>query len=222
MCMRNRLIKLGRTLTIAVCALSMSGLVYSCTDDYDLPDKTPSWLGSSIYDYLNEKENFTNTIRLIDDLDYAEVLGKTGSKTLFVANDEAFNRFYQKNPWGVKSYDDLTMSMKKMFAVVAAAWWAIACVAFDYLAHLCASAYQIWKGTAYLVFIPVCVAIDACIHTPGLVPVLLVFYPVGTAILLQAALGIREWAHGRNGDEELARGLGECRTGSARPRPMTR
>ncbi len=114
MCMRNRLIKLGRTLTIAVCALSMSGLVYSCTDDYDLPDKTPSWLGSSIYDYLNEKENFTNTIRLIDDLDYAEVLGKTGSKTLFVANDEAFNRFYQKNPWGVKSYDDLTMSMKKM------------------------------------------------------------------------------------------------------------
>ena len=100
MCMRNRLIKLGRTLTIAVCALSMSGLVYSCTDDYDLPDKTPSWLGSSIYNYLNEKENFTNTIRLIDDLDYAEVLGKTGSKTLFVANDEAFNRFYQKNPWG--------------------------------------------------------------------------------------------------------------------------
>lgn len=107
-------------------------------------------------------------------------------------------------------------------AVVAAAWWAIACVAFDYLAHLCESAYQIWKGTAYLVFVPACVAIDACIHTPGLIPVLLVFYPVGTAILLQAALGIREWAHGRNGDEELARGLGERRAGSARPRPMTR
>jgi hypothetical protein len=92
----------------------MGGLVNSCTDDYDLPDKTPSWLGSSIYNYLEQKGNYTNTIKLIDDLDYAEVLAKTGSKTLFVANDDAFNRFYQKNPWGVSRYQDLTQNMKKM------------------------------------------------------------------------------------------------------------
>ncbi|MCI2156860.1 MAG: hypothetical protein LKK55_07205 [Olsenella sp.] len=31
-----------------------------------------------------------------------------------------------------------------------------------------------------------------------------------------------EWAHGRNGDEELARCLGKRNAGSARPRPTTR
>ncbi len=111
--MRNRLFKFGRSLAMALCILSMGGLVYSCSDDYDLPDETPGWLGSSIYNYLVEKGNYTNTIKLIDDLDYAEVLAKTGSKTLFVANDEAYSRFYQQNPWGVKSYDDLTNNMKK-------------------------------------------------------------------------------------------------------------
>ena len=114
MCMRDRLFNYGRTLAVALCVLSMGGLVNSCTDDYDLPDKTPSWLGSSIYNYLEQKGNYTNTIKLIDDLDYAEVLAKTGSKTLFVANDDAYNRFYQKNPWGVSRYQDLTQNMKKM------------------------------------------------------------------------------------------------------------
>ena len=51
---------------------------------------------------------------MIDDLKYQEVLGKTGSKTLFVADDAAFERFYKNNPWGAKSYSDLTMPQKKM------------------------------------------------------------------------------------------------------------
>ena len=114
MCMRNRLFNFGKTLAVALCVMSMGGLVNSCTDDYDLPDKTPEWLGSSIYNYLEQKGNYTNTIKLIDDLDYAEVLAKTGSKTLFVANDDAYNRFYQNNQWGVRRYEDLTYNMKKM------------------------------------------------------------------------------------------------------------
>ena len=52
MCMKNRLIKEGGKWLMAVCLLSMCGLTYSCSDDYDLPDKKPSWLGASIYDYL--------------------------------------------------------------------------------------------------------------------------------------------------------------------------
>lgn len=112
--MRDRLFRCGRMLATALCLLSVGGLMYSCSDDYDLPDKTPEWLGSSIYNYLVEKGNYTNTVKLIDDLDYAEVLAKTGSKTLFVANDEAYEKFYQNNSWGVRSYKDLTRSQKKL------------------------------------------------------------------------------------------------------------
>lgn len=92
---------------IAVCGLS------AC-DGYDLAEKEPSWLGSSIYDYLQSEGNFTNTLRLINDLDYAEVLNKTGSKTLFVADDDAFTRFFQDNSWDVHSYAELTEAQKKL------------------------------------------------------------------------------------------------------------
>lgn len=112
--MRNRLFRRSRVLVTTLCLLSMGGLMYSCSDDYDLPKKTPGWLGSSIYNYLVEKGNYTNTVNLINDLDYAEVLAKTGSKTLFVANDEAFERFYKNNKWGVRSYEDLSNAQKKM------------------------------------------------------------------------------------------------------------
>ncbi len=114
MCMKNRLIKEGRKWLTAMCLLSMCGLTYSCSDDYDLPDKKPSWLGASIYDYLVGEKNYTNTVRLIQDLGYQEVLERTGSKTLFVADDDAFAKFYQNNSWGVKKYEDLTTAMKNL------------------------------------------------------------------------------------------------------------
>jgi len=89
-------------------------LFNSCQDDY-LYDKTePSWLGSNIYDYLKTDGHFTNYIKLIDDLGYTEVLKLTGSKTLFVANDSAFNVFYQSNSWGIDNYSQLTPAQKKM------------------------------------------------------------------------------------------------------------
>ena len=114
MCMKDRLFRLRRLLTGAVALLLIGGLMYSCSDDYDLPDKTPGWLGSSIYNYLKEQGNFTNTVKLIDDLDYAEVLAKTGSKTLFVADDDAYSRFFANNPWGVQRYEDLSIAQKKL------------------------------------------------------------------------------------------------------------
>ena len=112
--MKKRFCKLGRYWLGAVCVVSVCGLTYSCSDDYDLPTTTPSWLGSSIYDYLEEQGDYTNFVRLINDLDYAEVLAKTGSKTLFVANDSAFNEFYKNNSWGVHSYNELSLSQKKL------------------------------------------------------------------------------------------------------------
>lgn len=105
---------LRRNAIKALCVVSVAGAVSSCADDYKWDDANPSWLGSSIYEYLQTDGNYQNFIKLIDDLDYAEVLGKTGSKTLFVADDQAFEKFYQDNPWGVKNYQELTLSQKKL------------------------------------------------------------------------------------------------------------
>lgn len=86
----------------------------ACNEQYDLDEKSPSWLGSSIYDYLKGHGDYTNTVSMIDDLGYREVLAKTGSKTLFVADDAAFERFYAENGWGARSYNGLTTAQKKM------------------------------------------------------------------------------------------------------------
>lgn len=113
--MKNRFCRKGLHLLYAVCMLSAIGLTYSCKDDYDLDEKMPPYLKGSIYNELVSNGNFTVTIRLIDDLNYADVLAKTGSKTLFVANDQAYEEFFKEggNPWGVRSYDELTVAQKK-------------------------------------------------------------------------------------------------------------
>ncbi|MCR5679077.1 MAG: fasciclin domain-containing protein [Prevotella sp.] len=99
-------------MALAVALTCGAGLT-SC-DKYDLDEKDPEGWGSSIYSWLYEQGNYSNTVKLIDDLGYREVLAKTGSKTLFVADDAAFERFYQKNNWGARSYDQLTTPQKKM------------------------------------------------------------------------------------------------------------
>lgn len=123
--MKDRLSKISKRATHALCLLAACGLTYSCADEYKLDDETPTWLGSSIYNYLEEKGNYTNFVKLINDLGLKDVLSTTGSRTLFVANDSAFQRFYEKNaadaaanpntPWGnATSYDKLTLAQKKL------------------------------------------------------------------------------------------------------------
>ena len=112
--MNKRFCKLGNLAAKAFFLTAICGVTYSCKDDYTLDDTTPSWLGSSIYEYLEEEGNYTNFVKLINDLEYKEVLARTGSKTLFVANDDAFKSFYSNNPWGVTSYDQLSLSQKKI------------------------------------------------------------------------------------------------------------
>lgn len=94
------------------------GLV-SCKKDYLVPEgELPSWLGESIYKELQQSSQLEGTFntycRLIDDLGYTEVLSKTGSKTIFPANDEAFARFFAggNNKFGVSSYEQLSHSQK--------------------------------------------------------------------------------------------------------------
>ena len=104
-----------RLLAAATCCLLLgfSGSLLSC-QKYDLDERSPEGWGNSIYSWLDEQGNYTNTVRMINDLGYQEVLAKTGSKTLFVADDAAYERFYSNNSWGARGYNDLTEPQKKM------------------------------------------------------------------------------------------------------------
>ena len=70
-----------RMVALAAGVLFAGGNVFTSCTDYDLDERTPDGWGSSIYSWLDEQGNFTNTVRMIDDLGYKEVLAKTGSKT---------------------------------------------------------------------------------------------------------------------------------------------
>jgi len=101
-------------------SLVLTGLMTACIDKNEAvdADSKPSWLGGSIYQELKNPQYLTGTfstyLRLIDDLGYGETLNRTGSKTVFPANDEAFARFFKSNDWGVSNYDQLTNAQKKM------------------------------------------------------------------------------------------------------------
>ncbi|MGQ1945544.1 hypothetical protein ACT3CD_00410 [Geofilum sp. OHC36d9] len=113
--MRNKFWKQNVRYTLWIYLLIVGTLwLVSCKDDYMYDEKEPEWLGESIYDYLDQQGDFTNYVKLINDIGYTSVLAKTGSKTLFVADDDAFDRFYQNNSWGVNEYDDLTTAQKKL------------------------------------------------------------------------------------------------------------
>lgn len=100
---------------IVLSALVQGGLCLgSCSDDYVLDDSQPDYLGESIYGYLKSQSNFTYATRLIDDLGYTEMLSRTGSKTLFPANDEAYERFFKSNIFGAHCYEDLTAAQKRI------------------------------------------------------------------------------------------------------------
>ena len=120
--MNNRFRGMGKTLCGAICLLSICSANYSCSDDYDLDETMPSFLGGSIYDELKSGKygHFNTVIKLIDDLNYTEVLSKTGSKTLFVADDSAYNHFFQTTTWKdgngnpVRGYDQLSKAQKSI------------------------------------------------------------------------------------------------------------
>ena len=94
-------------------------LMWSCSKEYAVDEENlPEWLGESIYAELQNPKlldgTFNTYLRLIDDLGYGEVLSKTGSKTIFPANDAAFEAFFKdgNNKFGKSSYEELTKSEK--------------------------------------------------------------------------------------------------------------
>ena len=116
---KHCLSKFSRAL-VFMCALVTGGLLHSCfdeLDEYKYDDSEPTWLGASIYDRLKEgtgDHTYQNYVNIIEDLGLKEVLARTGSKTLFIADDVAFEEFYADNTWGVSSYADLSLAQKKV------------------------------------------------------------------------------------------------------------
>ena len=104
----------SRCKIMAVAVALVGGVSLTSCQEYDLDEKTPDGYGASIYSWLDGQGNFTNTVRLINDLNYREVLDKTGSKTFFAANDAAFSKLFEQNDWGVKCYEDLSVAQKRM------------------------------------------------------------------------------------------------------------
>ena len=110
---RKTIMKQGRRVALATCGLLVgASALQSCKDD--VLTGQPEWLGNSIYERLQEEGNYTTVLRLIDDLGQSEVLGHTGSKTLFAADDQAYQNWFQANSWGVRSYEQLTDAQKKL------------------------------------------------------------------------------------------------------------
>lgn len=117
--------KVGKHISM-LCLLFVCATVLSCRDEYtfDDPGNVPTWLGESIYEELQSAHNlgadegrtFNYFLKVIDDVEkgkYKEVLLKTGSKTLFVADDSAFMKGI-KDEWGFDSYDQLNPGHKKI------------------------------------------------------------------------------------------------------------
>ncbi len=118
--LKHRLSKFGHVAFVSLCALFAGGIMQSCTDefdDYEYDDKEPSWLGASIYDFLKGEQGartYNYYTAIIDSLGYTDVLASTGSKTVFVADDAAFEKFFQNNRWGVSSFNQLSKAQMKI------------------------------------------------------------------------------------------------------------
>lgn len=130
--MRNRLSKCSKHVAFAACMLALGGSFSACHDEYTLDDAKPVWLNSSIYETLESDGSYTNYLRLIADPDVnsgesdesslVQIMSKTGSKTVFAANDQAWQNFFEANkklpkanPWHyAQSYEQLSKSQKKL------------------------------------------------------------------------------------------------------------
>ncbi len=128
--MTNRFSKWSRHSSRMICLLAACGLMYACKDEFLLDDEKPTWLNSSVYQSLKNDGNFQTYLKLLADKDVnpenvrplTDVLDRTGSKTVFAARDDAWEKFFEKNatlpesnPWhNATSYDKLTSAQKKL------------------------------------------------------------------------------------------------------------
>lgn len=126
--MKNRFCTLSKSAKFMLVLLAAYGVTSSCKDEYTLDDEKPSYLNSSVFESLSSKGTYKNYLRLIGDPDVnsenarplTEVLSRTGSNTVFAANDSAWAEFFrhnatlpETNPWHTAtSYENLSRAQK--------------------------------------------------------------------------------------------------------------
>lgn len=93
---------------VLVGALCMA--MYSCNDGYEWAQEKPAWLGQSIYDELARRGNFSIYLKMVDDLGRKDFLSKTGSVTVFVADDDTYRAYFKAH--GIDE-NHISMSMKR-------------------------------------------------------------------------------------------------------------
>lgn len=86
------------------------GLMPSCSDGYEWAQEKPEWLGQSIYAELARRGNFSIYLKMVDDLGRTDFLNKTGSVTVFVADDDTYRAWFKEQ--GVDE-NHLSMAMKR-------------------------------------------------------------------------------------------------------------
>ena len=120
--LKHRFCKFSVAFLFVMSMLVVGGSLQSCKDwldeyPYDDPGD-PEWLGPNIYSFLKKgtaEHSYNNYVAIIDSLGEKVTLSRTGSKTLFVADDAAFERFFNggNNVWGVSSVAEMTKAQMK-------------------------------------------------------------------------------------------------------------
>lgn len=95
--------------------LVLTGL--SCNNSYEYLEHSPEWIGDNIYATLQKDGRFDTYLKLLSRMDtsYIEVLKRTGSRTLFVPTDSAFEAFFANNPYGFNSQADMSNKFIKNY-----------------------------------------------------------------------------------------------------------
>lgn len=117
--LKHRLSKISKAALLML--LVIGGVFQSCEDvfdEYPYDDgDMPVWLGESVYAFLrgnNSGHTYNYYADIVDKLGETETFSKTGSKTIFVADDAAFERFFENNSWGVRKFEDFTESQLRV------------------------------------------------------------------------------------------------------------
>ena len=97
-------------ISTGVLAGALCMVMPSCDDGYEWAQEKPSWLGQSIYDELARRGNFSIYLKMVDDLGRKDFLSKTGSVTVFVADDDTYRAYFKAH--GVDE-NHLSMPIKR-------------------------------------------------------------------------------------------------------------
>jgi len=93
--------------------LAVAGLTASCRDDYPYDNEEPTWLGANVYDWLQANGEYSTYLAFVDKLGHSGTLARTGSKTLFPANDDAYARYFTQQGLTGSSPSDIVTRLSR-------------------------------------------------------------------------------------------------------------